>query len=60
MTDNKTESFPLRYAEDALGWVELPLELAQAVQGLLTVGDVLVMLSGLNDHVIHVGFNIVV
>jgi hypothetical protein len=50
----------LRYAEDALGWVELPLELAQAVQGFLTVGDELVMLSGLNDHVIHVGFNIVV
>jgi hypothetical protein len=40
--------------------VELPSELAQAVEGFLEVGDELVVASGLNDHVIHVGFNIAV
>jgi hypothetical protein len=50
----------LWYAEDTLGWVEFPLELAQAVEGFLKVGDELVVVSGLDDHVIHVRFNIAV
>jgi hypothetical protein len=48
----------LWYAEDALGWVELPLELAQAVEGFLEIRHKFVMGSGLDDHVVHAGFNI--
>jgi hypothetical protein len=48
----------LQYAEDALGCVELPPELVQPVEGFLEVGDELVVLSSLDDHVIHVSFNI--
>jgi hypothetical protein len=58
VTDDETEWFPLQCAEDSLGWVELPPELAQAVEGLLEVGDELVVVSGLHDPVIHVNFNI--
>jgi hypothetical protein len=50
----------LWYAEDALGWVELPLELAQAVEGFLEVRDELITVSSFDDHIIHVSFNIVV
>jgi hypothetical protein len=50
----------LRYAEDALGWVEHPPELMQAIEGFLEVGDELVAVFGLDDHVIDVSFNIVV
>jgi hypothetical protein len=48
----------LWYTEDALGWVELPPELAQAIEGFLKVGDEIVMVSSLNDHISHVSFNI--
>jgi hypothetical protein len=50
----------LQYTEDAFGRVELPPKLALAVEGFLEVGDELVAISGLDDHVIHVSFNIVV
>jgi hypothetical protein len=50
----------LRYTEDAVGWVELPLESTHAVEGFLKVGDELIVVSGLDDHVIHVGFNVAV
>jgi hypothetical protein len=49
----------LWYAEDALSRVELPQESAQAVEGFLEVGDELIVGSGLDDHVIHVSFNVV-
>jgi hypothetical protein len=48
----------LWYAEDSLGWVELPPELEQAIKGFLEIRDKLVVGSGLDDHVIHVVFNI--
>jgi hypothetical protein len=41
----------LRYTEGALGWVELPPEFAE-------VGDELVVVSSLDDHIIHISFNI--
>jgi hypothetical protein len=50
----------LRYAKDSLGWVELPPKLAQAVEGFLEVGDELVVVSGLDDQLIHISFNIAV
>jgi hypothetical protein len=50
----------LWYAKDALGWLELPPELVQAVEGFLEVGDELIAVSSLDDHVIHVSFNIAV
>jgi hypothetical protein len=50
----------LRYAKDALGWVDLPPESAQAVEGFLEVGDKLVVGFGLDDHIIDIGFNIAV
>jgi hypothetical protein len=49
VTNNETELFPLRYVEDALGWVELPPELAQAIEGFLEVGDELVVVSDQRD-----------
>jgi hypothetical protein len=39
--------------------VDLTSEFAQAVEGVLEVGDELVVVSSLDDHVIHVSFNIV-
>jgi hypothetical protein len=59
MTDDETEQFPLRYVEDELSRVELPPELAQAVEGFFEVGHEHIVGSGLDDHVVHVGFNIV-
>jgi hypothetical protein len=50
----------LWYNKDALGWVELPSEFVQAIEGFLEVVDELVAVSGLDDHVIHISFNIVV
>jgi hypothetical protein len=35
-------------------------QLAQNVEGFLEVRDEVVVVSGLDDHVIHVGFNIAV
>jgi hypothetical protein len=59
VTDNETKLFLFWYAEDALSLVELPSKLAQTVEGFFEVGDELVVGSGLDDHVIHVDFNIV-
>jgi hypothetical protein len=50
----------LRYAKDALGQVELPSELAQAIECFHEVRHELVAVSSLDDHIIHVSFNIVV
>jgi hypothetical protein len=50
----------LQYAEDTLDWVELPPELAQAVEGFLEVGDELIAISGLDNHISHASFNIAV
>jgi hypothetical protein len=50
----------LRYAEDTLSRIELPPELLQAVEGFFEISDELIMISGLDDHIIHVGFNIAV
>jgi hypothetical protein len=48
----------LQYAKDAIGWVELPPEFLQAVEGFLEVGDKLDMVSGLDGHVIQISFSI--
>jgi hypothetical protein len=40
--------------------VELPLVLSQRCKSLFKIGDERVGISGLDDHVIHVGFNILV
>jgi hypothetical protein len=45
-------------AEDALGWAKLPSKLALAVDCFLEIRDELVMGSGLDDHVIHIRFNV--
>jgi hypothetical protein len=48
----------LWHAEDALDLVKLPSKLAQAVEGFLKIRDELVVGSGLDDHIVHVVFNI--
>jgi hypothetical protein len=40
--------------------VKLPSKPSQAVERLLKISDELIVGSGLDDHVIHVGFNVVV
>jgi uncharacterized RmlC-like cupin family protein len=49
-----------RYAEDALVRVELPLVLPQGCESLFKIGDERVGVSGLDDHIIHIGFNVLV
>jgi hypothetical protein len=49
----------LWYAEDALGWVKLPLEFAYAVEDFPEIRDELVVGFGVDDHIVHVGFNVV-
>jgi hypothetical protein len=46
------------YTEDTLGWVELPLELPHVGEGFGEVGDKLVFLGGLDDHIVYVSFNV--
>jgi hypothetical protein len=60
MTYNEPEWFALRHAKDALCRVELPSKPSQAVESLLKISDELIMGSSLDDHVIHVSFNVVV
>jgi hypothetical protein len=48
----------LWYAVNAISQVELPLESAQAVEGFIEIRYELIMVSGLDDHIIHVGFNV--
>jgi hypothetical protein len=50
----------LRHAKDALCQVKLPSKLAQAVEHFLEIVDEHIMGSGLDDHVIHVSFNVAV
>jgi hypothetical protein len=50
----------LRYAKDTLCQVELPSKPSQAVESLLEISDELVVGSGLDDHIIHVSFDIAV
>jgi hypothetical protein len=49
-----------RYAEDALVWVELPLVLPHGYESLFKLGDERVRVLSLDDHVIHVGFDVLV
>jgi hypothetical protein len=48
----------LWYAEDALHRVKLPSKLPQAVECFLEISDELIVGSGLDDHIIHVSFNV--
>jgi hypothetical protein len=48
----------LWHAEDALHWVKLPSKLPQAVECFLEIRDELIMGSVLDDHVVHVSFNV--
>jgi hypothetical protein len=50
----------LWHAKDALRRVKLPSKLLQAVECFLEIRDELVVGSGLDDHIIHVSFNVVV
>jgi hypothetical protein len=52
--------FALRHAKDALCWFKLPSKQSQAVEGLFEISDELIMGCGLDDHIIHVSFNVVV
>jgi hypothetical protein len=47
-------------AEDALVRVELPAVLAQGCESLSKIVDEGTGVSGLDDHVIHVGFDVLV
>jgi hypothetical protein len=46
------------HTENALGQVELPLELSQVGEGLRKVCDELVLFGGLDNHIVDVGFYI--
>jgi hypothetical protein len=50
----------LCHAKDAQRRVKLPSKLPQAIECLLKISDELIMGFGLDDHIIHVSFNIVV
>jgi hypothetical protein len=60
MADNEAEQFFRRYAEDALVRVELPAVLSHGCESLFKIGDERVGVSGLDDHVIHIGFDILI
>jgi hypothetical protein len=48
------------YAEDALVGIELPLVLSQGCKSLFKIGDERVRVSGRDNHVIHIGFIVLV
>jgi hypothetical protein len=48
----------LRHAKHALYRVKFPSKPSQAIEGLLEISDELIVESGLDDHVIHVSFNV--
>jgi hypothetical protein len=48
------------YAEDTLVEVELPLVLSQGCESLVNIGNERVGVSGLDDHIIHIDFDILV
>jgi hypothetical protein len=60
MADDEAEKFPRVYAEDALVGNELPLVLSQRCESLFKISDECVTVSGFDDHVIHIGFDILV
>jgi hypothetical protein len=53
-------SFFLRHTKDALCRIKLPSKLPQAIECFLEIGDELIVGSGLDDHLIHVSFNVTV
>jgi hypothetical protein len=50
----------LWHTKDALHQVKLPSKPSQAVECILEISDELIVGSGLDDHIIHVSFNIAV
>jgi hypothetical protein len=50
----------LGHVKDALRRVKLPSKPSQAIEGPLEISNELVVGSGLDDHVIHVSFNVAV
>jgi hypothetical protein len=60
VTNNEPELFSLWHTKDALRRVKLPSKLSQAVEHVLEISDKLIMGSDLDDHVIHVSFNVAV
>ena len=42
----------------ALGWVEFPAKLSEAVKGLFQVSDELILALGFDDDIINICFNI--
>jgi hypothetical protein len=58
VSDHEAQEQSREYTKDTLGQVELPLEHPQVGKGFGEVGDELVFLGGLDDHIIYVSFNI--
>jgi hypothetical protein len=48
----------LWHVENALYQVKLPSKLPQAVECFLKISNELIVGSGLDDHIIHVNFNV--
>jgi hypothetical protein len=51
VSDPKAQKQSKRYTEDALGRVELPLELSQVGEGLSKVGNESFLFSSLDNHI---------
>jgi hypothetical protein len=47
-------------AKDTFCRVKLPSKLSQVVESLLEISDELIVGSDLDDHIIHVSFNVAV
>jgi hypothetical protein len=60
VADDEAELFARQYAKDTPFRVELPAVLSQGCESLFKIGDERVGVSGLDDHVIHVSFDILV
>jgi hypothetical protein len=58
VSDHEAQEQSEGYTKDTLGWVELPLELPRVREGFGEVGDELIFLSGLDDHIVYVGFDV--
>jgi hypothetical protein len=58
VSDHEAQEQSGGYTEDTLGRIELPLELPQVGEGFGEVGDELIFLGGLDDHIVYVCFDV--
>jgi hypothetical protein len=56
--DHEAQEQSRRHIEDTLGWVELPLKFSEVGEGFNEVGDELIFLGGLDDHIVYIGFDV--